>query len=169
MVATHGDNTIRITNAASSDVPVIQYVLHSSWSSVYKDIFGEERASRYLKRSFSMEALTRAVTNSGAMYLVALYDGTIRGICHYGAPLLDDCEDRKSLYSLYVHPGYWQKGIGTALLAAMAKDLRSQRVTDVFAYVDPRNELACQFFKKRGFAHLPDDDRDGELYLRKVL
>lgn len=38
MVATHGDNTIRITNAASSDVPVIQYVLHSSWSSVYTDI-----------------------------------------------------------------------------------------------------------------------------------
>ena len=169
MVAHHSDDLVQITEATASDVLGIQNVMQASWQSVYADLLSEEHIARTLRRSFSEAALARSVNHAGATYLVAWVDGEIRGMCHYGSPLLDDCENRKALYSVYVHPDWWQQGIGTALLDVMEAHLRPQRVTDVFTYVDARNTLASTFFTRHGFVHLPDDDRDGELYLRKVL
>lgn len=160
---------MRIAVAREEDIPAIRDVLHASWRAINESHHSPEYIERFFRRAFTEKSLLSAIRNQGAVYLVAYEDERIVGVCHFGSPLFDDCETRKELYYIYVHPDYWQQGIGTALLDELAVQLRPQRKTEVFTYLDPRNIGAQAFFEDSGFVHVLSEDKDGELYLRKVL
>ncbi|QPC85032.1 GNAT family N-acetyltransferase [Phototrophicus methaneseepsis] len=160
---------MRIAVATEQDIPAIREVLHASWLAANEAIYSAAYIERFLKRTFTEKGLTHAVNNQGAVYLVAFAEDRLVGVCHFGAPLFDDCETRKELYYIYVHPDYWGQGVGTALLDELGHYLRPQRKTEVFTYLNPQSDAALDFFIHRGFVHLPSEDKDGESYLRRVL
>jgi hypothetical protein len=67
-----------------------------------------------LARVYSEESLKRILLNKGVTLLVAEVDGTIAGLCQFGSPLLDDCEDRKEIHRLLIHPDYCRQNPANA-------------------------------------------------------
>jgi GNAT superfamily N-acetyltransferase len=54
------------------------------------------------------------------------------------------------IYALYLHPDYWRKGIGTALLKHAAIELKARKHSAVCLWVLDANTRAKSFYEKMG-------------------
>jgi len=84
------------------------------------------------------------------------------GLLNFGAPLFDDCQERKEIYRLYVHPESTRQGIGGALLATMVETLNSTVVNEVIVYQPLDNAIGRAFYEKYGFVHDELRDKAGD-------
>jgi ribosomal protein S18 acetylase RimI-like enzyme len=83
---------------------------------------------------------------------VAESDGCLLGFVSLGSSH-DSNNDRRTgeIYSLYVHPGYWSRGIGAALMARAVGDLRSHGYTSATLWVLAANRRARLFYELFGW------------------
>lgn len=125
---------------------------------------------RLLARVYSEDKLRRSIANKKTTLLVADENGAIVGLCQFGSPLLDECEDRKEIHRLLVHPAYCRKGIGGLFIEAIEQSLRGDVVVRrVSVYINPSDIGRLRFFAKHGFYHDQIEDKDGEWYMEKGL
>lgn len=54
------------------------------------------------------------------------------------------------IYALYLHPDYWRKGIGTALMKHAARELKERRHSTICLWVLDANTRARGFYEKMG-------------------
>ncbi len=151
---------LTIHPATLEEIPGIQALAQSVYRCQYPDT---AQADRLYKRAFSDISLQRAIQNGAAWYYTALAGEAIVGLLNFGAPLFDDCQERKEIYRLYVHPENTRQGIGGALLAAMVETLTPTVVNEVIVYQPLDNETGRAFYEKYGFKHdlLRDKAGDG--------
>ncbi|HUG28973.1 MAG TPA: GNAT family N-acetyltransferase, partial [Candidatus Limnocylindria bacterium] len=114
----------RIRPARDGDAEAIARIQIASWRAAYRAIMPAdflaglneaERAERWRTRVGS-DASPDAPT-----YVAVDGAGTVVGFAHTG-PLRDEdlpSDGRGEVYTLYVDPAAWRRGIGTALLAAI--------------------------------------------------
>jgi ribosomal protein S18 acetylase RimI-like enzyme len=137
----------------------IQALAQSVYRRQYTDI---AQADRLYQRAFSDTSLQRAIQNGAAWYYTALSGDTIVGLINFGAPLFDDCQERKEIYRLYVHPEYERQGVGGALIAAMVETLAPTVVNEVIVYQPLDNAIGKAFYEKYGFKQDPLRNKSGE-------
>lgn len=145
--------------ATLEEIPGIQALAHSVYHRQYSDA---AQAERLYKRAFSDASLQRAIQNGAAWYYTARVDETIVGLLNFGAPLFDDCQERKEVYRLYVHPAYENQGIGTALIAAMVETLSPTVVNEIIVYQALDNATGQEFYEAHDFVHDPQRDKSGD-------
>ena len=66
-------------------------------------------------------------------------------------------------------PDYIGKGIGNDLLGLGEKYIKEKKARDYFIFVHKENKLGKNFYKKKGFIHMPDKDKEDEFYMKKHL
>lgn len=137
----------------------IQALAQSIYRRQYSD---EAQADRLYKRAFAETSLHRAITNASSWYYTAREGDQVVGLFHFGAPLFDDCQERKEIYRLYVHPDTTRQGIGGGFLAAMAEVLAPTVVNEVIVYQPLDNEIGRAFYEKYGFQHQPLRNKENE-------
>ena len=128
------------------------------------------KVERTLERIYSEDRLRRSIKSSGTTLLVAEKDAKIVGLCQFGSPLMDECEDRKEIHRLLVHPEYCRQGIGTQFVEAVEDALNDNvDVARISVYVNPSDIARIQFFSALGFHHEVTEDKDNEWYLELEL
>lgn len=158
--------SITVRKAEEKDIPAIQELV--------KAILAEnDEASlkRLFKKVYSEEALQKSLRSTGASMILAEDEGKLAGLCQFGSPLMDDCEDRKEIHRLYVHPDYLKAGAGEALVKAVEDDLKPDvEVKRVSVYVNPDKQMAMvRFYAAQGFHHDQIEDKDDDWYMEKPL
>jgi len=146
--------------ATLDELPGIQTLAQTVYRQQYTDA---AQADRLYKRAFSESSLQRAITNASSWYYTARTEDSIVGLFHFGAPLFDDCQERKEIYRLYVHPDHTRQGIGGGFIQAMVMVLKPTVVNEVIVYQSLDNTIGAAFYEKYGFVHdlLRDKSGDG--------
>lgn len=145
--------------ATLEEIPGIQSLAQTVYRRQYSD---QAQADRLYKRAFSDTSLQRAIQNGAAWYFTARSGDAIVGLINFGAPLFDDCQERKEIYRLYVHPDYERQGVGGALLKAMEATLGPTVVNEVIVYQPLDHAIGRAFYEKYGFRHDTLRDKSGE-------
>jgi N-acetylglutamate synthase-like GNAT family acetyltransferase len=158
--------SITVRKAEEKDIPAIQELV--------KAVLAESDSAslkRLFSRVYSQEALQKSLRSPGASMILAEGEDKLAGLCQFGSPLMDDCEDRKEIHRLYVHPDYLKAGAAEALLKAVEADLKPDvEVKRVSVYVNPDKQPAMlRFYAAQGFHHDQIDDKDDEWYMEKPL
>src|SRR5689334_21900290 len=103
--------SVTVRKAEEKDIPAIKNLVKA-----VLEESDEETFKRLFKRVYSEEALQKSLRSTGASMILAEMDTKVAGLCQFGSPLIDDCEDRKEIHRLYVHPDYLKEGVGEALV-----------------------------------------------------
>ncbi len=161
---------LTLSQATTADIPGIQTLAKIVFQQAMAATHDAAYIERFLQRVYSENSLKRAFVNDGTIFLVAHADEGIVGMLQFGSPLFDDCEERKEIHKLYIHPDHIRHDIGGHLLADMITRLQATNlVREVFAYV-PAGETARQnFYAKHGFEHIAAQDKQDEQYWLKLL
>ncbi|MEJ3652478.1 GNAT family N-acetyltransferase [Actinomycetes bacterium KLBMP 9759] len=141
--------------AAPADAPAIATVLVRSWRAAYRGLLPDEVLAGLSvadrERLWSDVLSTRPPGISAA---VAVDGGSIVGFTATGPPLVP--ADRADptlgdLYSLYLDPDVWHRGIGTRLHAAALDGLRSCGFTHAGLWILQDNTRATRFYEHHGW------------------
>jgi ribosomal protein S18 acetylase RimI-like enzyme len=160
---------MHIATAVNTDIAGIQILAERVYRQEHTAT-DEAHIQRYLQRVFAPESLARAIGSASAFLLVAHEGTTVVGMCHYGSPLLEDCQERKEIYRLYVLPEYQRQGIGGQLLKHSLKQLRQMGgITEFVVYVPASETARIAFYQKYGFQHVADRDHEGDWCLLKKV
>lgn len=143
---------VEITTATPNDAEGINEVMYEAWLATYpneavgitvddiedhyKDRLTEERTQK------SRERLSNIPENERR--IVAKINGRVVGVSRVIRE-----EDRNKLQTLYVHPEFQGKGVGTSIWKEAQSFLDAEK--DTFLEVAEYNERAINFYKGLGF------------------
>jgi len=77
---------------------------------------------------------------------------SLRGFTHTG-PVRDGdlmADDRAEVYTIYVDPGSWRRGIGTALMAAVDEFWRPRKMRELVLWAFEGNADGRAFYERLG-------------------
>jgi N-acetylglutamate synthase-like GNAT family acetyltransferase len=155
--------TFSIRYADEADIPALQALARATLPATPEN-------ERLLKRIYSETSLRRSINSESSTLLVAEKDDLLIGMCHFGSPLLDECEDRKEIHRLLIHPDHTNQGIASELLYCIEDDLDEDTVVQrLSVYIDPADKPRLRFFGKHGFHHDQLEDKDDLWYMEKDL
>jgi N-acetylglutamate synthase-like GNAT family acetyltransferase len=158
--------SVTVRKAEEKDIPAIQNLVRA-----VLEESDEAALKRLFNRVYSEEALQKSLRSTGASMILAEVDSKVAGLCQFGSPLIDDCEDRKEIHRLYVHPDYLKEGVGEALVKAVEADLNADAaIKRVSVYVNPETQMTMvRFYAAQGFHHDQIEDKDDEWYMEKPV
>lgn len=145
---------VTVRPARPDDATAIREVAREAWHAAYDDLLGPDAVDERVDAWYDPDRIRESISSPGS-FSVAVDDGTVVGFVHLAPPgpeapsVLRD-PGAAVLFRLYVRPGRWDEGIGSALLDAAERrvDERFDRVRCV-VYAD--NDRARSFFASRGF------------------
>lgn len=149
---------MNIRPATPSDAPAISDIAAKSTRAVYEGVVEDEtiyeRPAEPEYEEGAAEWLATTSEETPALDLLAERADLAVGFLQLlGGTFAPDRIDPSEAYlkSLYVRPGHWNEGIGTALLEQGLEAIDASRVwVDVLR----ENERAKRFYEARGFEHV---------------
>ena len=157
---------ITIRPAESNDIEAIRTIAKLN----LKASIDDAQLERLMDRVYSHESLQRAVESTSSMMFVAQIEDTVVGVCNFGAPLLDECEDIREIHRLFVHPDYTRQGVGTEFIYAIEDEIDIEACTQaIIVYVAPSDTPRLNFYLVNEFNHEATEDKDGMWYMEKPL
>jgi L-amino acid N-acyltransferase YncA len=144
---------LRIRSAAVDDAPAIAAIQVAASRAAYAPIVPAD----YFK---DLTVPTRAAVwtqliagaNETERIIVAEESEHVRGYAHFGQSRdLDAAEATGELYSLYVSPAKWRRGVGRQLLAASFSGLSDQGFSTATLWVLTANSQARRFYERCGW------------------
>lgn len=144
-------NRLFVRRASDAELPVAIHIITQSIKHAY---------ARFIDSDY-INGLTDdnwAPLLSGALgeftYLVALNRGNIVGTAIMRSDAIPQRPGCGELSALYVAPGYFNNGIGSALLDYAFKLMRQNGFTECVLNVLKDNRRAIDFYRRRGFVML---------------
>ena len=137
--------------ATMRDAKAIAEIHAAAVQAAYRDILPEEEL-RALAPASREAKWREAIEFSEPQVQVAVLDDEIVGFVGY-----DRSRDPKTksttgeIWSIYVKPEHWDKGVGVALWDAARDGLEEEGCTTVTMWVPLRNERALRFVELAGF------------------
>lgn len=135
--------------AVPQDALDMAEVIMRSWEEAYKDIIPHDFI---LAKNATRPSLFKRVTVDNQSNYVIECDGKIAGIMKIAEPQDNDVnDDFYELHSIYLHPKYYRKGIGSkAVEFACEKAIQiGKKYMNVWVIKDNIN--AIKFYEKQGF------------------
>lgn len=150
---------ILIRLATRADAPDMANIHARSWEVAYKDIIPAE----YIKEKNSTRAARweRILSAENKIHYIILNGNTAVGMLTIGAPQHENIEIKNDigiddsfweLHSIYLHPDYYHRGIGTIALDFAMNKAREAGKTNMLLWVFEENKNAVKFYEKCGFA-----------------
>jgi ribosomal protein S18 acetylase RimI-like enzyme len=139
--------TVTVRDARVEDAWEIARVHVRAWQAAYRGIVPDGRleALSVSRREENWhERLRRGV--AGLFTLVAERDRELVGFC-----TVTEEDGGCEIHSLYVDPGAWRSGAGTAMLYAAMDRLRADGHAEVRQWVFAANRAARAFYGRHGF------------------
>lgn len=137
--------------AQMEDARAISRVHVLGWRAAYAGIMPASFLDQ-LEEHSREDQWRRILETSSRSTLVFESDSTVVGFCSFGPSRDDDAMHAQGeIYSLYILPSDWRKGVGRALLTAACAELRSRGLTSPTLWVASSNDPARRFYERLGF------------------
>lgn len=145
--------TFRIRSAESSDSEAIARVHTSSWQSAYRGLLPDEwlDALRWEDRRKRWDSILSGA-NQTKVFVALNNQDEILGFASIGPSRDEDIDQERvhELYAIYLVPQYWGKGIGTALLHAVMREVpKTAQRLELWVLED--NVRGRRFYESQGF------------------
>ena len=144
----------KIRRAKPDDVADVAAIHIRSWQAAYSGILPEDVLAglSIAEREESWRHLL-AGNEHHWLNLVAEDGGVIVGFCAVTTPSWDAGADERlaEVGALYVDPGHWREGVGSALLRAALEELEKNAWSEVVLWVLPENRRALDFYARFDF------------------
>jgi GNAT superfamily N-acetyltransferase len=146
---------VAVRRADPSDARSIAGVHVRTWRRAYRGIVPDR-----VLDSLSVDARTRNwrewlgdPEGRSTTFVAEGAGGAVEGFCSVNLPSRDEDADEQTaeVSALYVEPGRWRTGLGTALLEAALADARERGAGEATLWVFARNEGARAFYARFGF------------------
>lgn len=160
--------TIDIYDAQIEDIPEIRELIES----VLHLRHSVDEVKRLMKRVYGAESFQKTLVSENRHLIVAIIADSIVGICQYGIPMMDDCdcEDLRSIQTLFVHPDADHDNIASALVYDVEESVDEVAgVQRLSIFVNSEWMTLIKFYASLGFIHDQVEDIDGEWYMEKDL
>jgi ribosomal protein S18 acetylase RimI-like enzyme len=145
----------QVRPATARDVPAIAAIHISAWQAAYADLMPAEHLAQ-LSADKRQAMWREAIEFADPQVYVALDDATCVGFVAFdrsrdkGTPA-----ETGEIWSLYVAPSRWSRGIGRLLWNAAHEGLKEEGCTEVTLWVLLGNARALAFYEKAGFVREP--------------
>ncbi|MBI4226469.1 GNAT family N-acetyltransferase [Candidatus Roizmanbacteria bacterium] len=146
-----------ISQIEPDEIKAAKDVLSLTWRDTYEKYFSEEASEKITKKWHNPKFLTSLLKSSNVYFAKALdkKDNII------GVIIVRKNEGNALfLYSLYVHPHYQGKGIGSQLLNSALDHFSAGKKLRVEC--QKQNTKACGFYLKQGFKIVGEKDEEVE-------
>jgi ribosomal protein S18 acetylase RimI-like enzyme len=173
---------IRVRAATVADASAVAAVHVSSWEGAYRGMIPDEWLDRrtVARQTAIWEELLGGVgdpVDGRLPWAAVAEDGdTLIGFVSLNVPSRDADADARTaeISALYVEPGQWRRGAGTALIDAALAEASARGCTGVTLWVLEPNARARAFYERCGFAddggrQTMGDSGPGELRMRRGL
>jgi ribosomal protein S18 acetylase RimI-like enzyme len=154
---------MRIVPASREDCRAVAELHVACWKRAYEGIVPSEYlASLSIERR---EGFWRQVLSEGRSELLVAWVGeSLAGFVSYGASRdADATPDRGEISAIYVAPGAWSTGVGTALWQAASRRLLELDHSTISLWVIVGNERAIRFYVSAGFRAEPNSEKTIEI------
>jgi ribosomal protein S18 acetylase RimI-like enzyme len=146
---------LHIRTATPNDIPALARIQVEGWRGAYAGIVPQDFLDA-LDPAVKETDWRRWFAETHMTVLIGGEDGD-EGFCCYGqlrTPIPGMSPFRPAygaeIYSLYVLPSAWRKGLGTALVREAARRLSAERQQGLCLWVVEKNKRAVSFYKKLG-------------------
>jgi GNAT superfamily N-acetyltransferase len=145
---------LTVRKATTRDATAILEVNATGWRHGYRGIVAADRLANLPFQRWRDEitnGLRRPVGD--AFTRVGEIDGRFAGYCYVAAPARDaDLGRVAELVALYVDPGTWRRGVGSALLEAAEAEAAARGYAQLSLWTFAENERARSFYQRHGWA-----------------
>jgi GNAT superfamily N-acetyltransferase len=146
---------ISISEAKSTDFPVIREIAQISWPVTYGSILSKAQLNYMLEKFYSDAALNDNLNTKNHRFLLVKQDAICLGFASYEHHYLGGTKTR--LHKIYLLPESQRKGAGKLLLAEVEKLALENKDTIISLNVNRFNS-AFNFYKKLGFEKVGEED-----------
>jgi GNAT superfamily N-acetyltransferase len=146
------DTEVRIRTATVDDAAGIARVHVASWQEAYEGIVPAENLSSLdpAAREEKWVRNLRDAADEGVRVWVADDGSRILGFAAVGPAKDEDAaRDQDELYSMYLDPHLWGKGVARDLMRTVLADLKAGTPMTLWVLAD--NERARHFYRRHGF------------------
>jgi GNAT superfamily N-acetyltransferase len=145
---------LEIRDARPADAERIAEINAAGWRTAYMGIIKPERLA-----AIPVEDWARTIRDNledlaeGSFSMVAERGGEIVGSCFVVSPPRDEDlgAELAELVAIYVDPGSWRQGIGTALLEAAQARAASSACSEMSLWTLTENTPAQEFYERHGW------------------
>jgi ribosomal protein S18 acetylase RimI-like enzyme len=148
------DASLIIRHADTEDINSIGFLAHQIWPATYGHIIAKEQLDYMLQMMYSPESLKKQM-QAEHVFLIAELDEEPVGFASYAA-----AEPGKfKLHKIYVRTDIQGKGLGKALINAVAEEVKEQNAHCLRLNVNRHNK-AKDFYERLGFVVVKEEDID---------
>lgn len=139
-----------IREASEQDAPAISRIYAASWKAAYRGMvpqqFLDELSDDFWTNKFSTW-LGSSTLRAGILQV----DEVPAGCVAFGESRDEKLPEWGEIVSIYLHPDFFRKGLGTKLLGYAANELKAAGYPACFLWVLRENRNAQNFYEKNGF------------------
>ncbi|CAN5712161.1 GNAT family N-acetyltransferase [soil metagenome] len=146
---------IEISQAAKSDIPVIQKIARQTWPATFSNIISEGKLNYMLEMMYSIGSLIEQMEENGHCFILAKNNRKSVGFASYELNYKNSKTTK--IHKLYVLPETQGQGVGKLLINEVT-ELAKQNDNDVLLLDVNRNNPAIQFYERFGFNKLREEN-----------
>lgn len=141
---------MNVRKATVDDVKNISRIYALSWKTAYVGIVPKDFLDAIDDDRWVIKF--RKDIGDGTLSALMVYDGdTPVGCAAFGSSRDEKMRDWGEIVSIYLHPDYFGKGYGEALLKETVAALKQQGYERIYLWVLRDNARARRFYEKHGF------------------
>jgi GNAT superfamily N-acetyltransferase len=145
---------VEIRDAEPGDAERIAEINAEGWRTAYAGIIEADRLAALPVKAWVRDIRANLEGSSeGTFSLVALIDAEVTGSCFVASPARDGDlgPEVSELVAIYVHPGRWRQGIGSALLREAHSRAARSGSTELSLWTFRDNVGAQTFYEHHGW------------------
>lgn len=153
---------ITIRKMHYEDTKQVQSIAKKTWNATYEGIIPLEVQNNFLKSNYSDESMKQRIERS--IVYVAEVKGKVVGFANYST-VRDG--GKVELAAIYLYPEFQGKGIGTALLQQVVKELKGLK--EIYINVEKDNKIGMNFYEAKGFEIVKESDIEFDGHILKQV
>jgi ribosomal protein S18 acetylase RimI-like enzyme len=143
---------VRVANVEDADA--MAEVNAAGWREGYRGIVPDSRRDHLPVGRWRREMRAGLESPRGESFTrIAELDGEFAGYCFVAAPGREEPDDSPvcELAALYVDPGVWRRGVGTALVDSAVAEAAACGCEEMLLWTFEENTRALAFYRAAGF------------------